>query len=171
MDVVAHLHNHNVVHRDIKPDNIIVRPDGGVALLDYGIVRQMEQMETSATVIGTRPYMSPEQVNGKSEQRSDIWAVGVVLYQMYTGRLPFEGNTEMELMENILHKEPIVPRALNPDITAQLERILIRSLRKNPDGRFMNAALMRDAMVSQVPGFRKNIKDLIPEEKPLPLVP
>jgi len=171
MDVVAHLHNHNVVHRDIKPDNIIVRPDGGVALLDYGIVRQMEQMETSATVIGTRPYMSPEQVNGKSEQRSDIWAVGVVLYQMYTGSFPFEGNTEMELMDNILHKEPIVPRALNPDITAQLEQILIRSLRKNPGGRFLNAALMRDAMVSQVPGFRKNIKDLIPEEKLLPLVP
>lgn len=171
MDVVAHLHNHNVVHRDIKPDNIIVRPDGGVALLDYGIVRQMEQMETSATVIGTRPYMSPEQVNGKSEQRSDIWAVGVVLYQMYTGSLPFEGNTEMELMENILHKEPIVPRALNPDITAQFEQILIRSLRKNPDGRFLNAAIMRDAMVSQVPGFRKNIKDLIPGEKLLPLVP
>jgi PAS domain S-box-containing protein len=171
MDVVAHLHNHNVVHRDIKPDNIIVRPDGGVALLDYGIVRQMEQMETSATVIGTRPYMSPEQVNGKSERRSDIWAIGVVLYQMYTGRLPFYGNTEMELMENILHKEVVVPRALNPDITAQMEEILLRSLRKNPDGRFTNAMVMRETIVSQVPGFKKNVKDLIPEEEPLPLVP
>jgi serine/threonine-protein kinase len=171
MDVVAHLHNHNIVHRDIKPDNIIVRPDGRVALLDYGIVRQMEQMETSATVIGTRPYMSPEQVNGKSEQRSDIWAIGVVLYQMYTGRLPFEGNTEMELMEHILHKEPIVPRALNSEITAQLEEIMIRSLRKNPGGRFQNAAIMKNTILSQVPGFRKNVKDLIPEEEPLPLVP
>lgn len=170
-DVVAHLHNHNVVHRDIKPDNIIIRPDGSVALLDYGIVRQMDQMETSATVIGTRPYMSPEQINGKSEQRSDIWAIGVVLYQMYTGRLPFEGNTEMELMENILHKEPIVPRALNPDITAQLEEIMIRSLRKNPDGRFPNAAIMKDALLSQVPGFRKNVADLIREEELVPLVP
>lgn len=170
-DVVAHLHNHNVVHRDIKPDNIIIRPDGSVALLDYGIVRQMDQMETSATVIGTRPYMSPEQINGKSEQRSDIWAIGVVLYQMYTGRLPFEGNTEMELMENILHKEPVVPRALNPDITAQLEEIMIRSLRKNPDGRFLNAAIMKDTMLSQVPGFRKNVNDLIREEELVPLVP
>ncbi len=170
-DVVAHLHNHNVVHRDIKPDNIIIRPDGSVALLDYGIVRQMDQMETSATVIGTRPYMSPEQINGKSEQRSDIWAIGVVLYQMYTGRLPFEGNTEMELMENILHKEPIVPRALNPDITAQLEEIMIRSLRKNPDGRFLNATIMKDTMLSKVPGFWKNVNDLIREEELVPLVP
>ena len=171
LDVVAHLHNHNVVHRDIKPDNIIVRPDGSVALLDYGIVRQMDQMETSATVIGTRPYMSPEQVNGKSEQRSDIWAIGVVLYQMYTGRLPFQGNTEMELMENILHKEVVVPRALNPDISAQLEEILIQSLRKNPEGRFINAAVMREEIISKVPEFKRNVKDLIPEEKPLPLVP
>ncbi|MCJ7501137.1 protein kinase [bacterium] len=120
MDVVSHLHDKDIVHRDIKPDNIIVRPDGTIVLLDYGIVRRMKEMETSATVIGTRPYMSPEQVNGKSERRSDIWALGVVMYQLYTGSLPFSGNTEMELMQNILNVEPASPRSLNPGLSAQM---------------------------------------------------
>lgn len=171
-DVVAHIHGHNVVHRDIKPGNIVIRPDGTVVLLDYGIVRQMEEAETSSTIIGTRPYMSPEQVNGKSERRSDIWALGVVLFQMYTGRLPFEGNTEMELMENILKVEPPTPRALNPEISAQLERILFLALRKRPEGRFDSAAQMRDSLVSEVPGFRRNVSDLITyEEEGAVLVP
>jgi serine/threonine-protein kinase len=171
-DVLAHIHDNNVVHRDVKPDNIIVRSDGTIVLLDYGIVRHMGEAETSATVIGTRPYMSPEQVNGRSERRSDIWALGVVLFQMYTGKLPFEGASEMELMENILNKEPPTPRTINPRIPAQLESILIRALRKRPEGRFSSATEMRDSLLSQVPGFRRNVLDLIRfEEKPEVLVP
>ncbi|UCF31418.1 MAG: protein kinase [bacterium] len=172
VDVVAHLHDHKIVHRDIKPNNIIVRPDGTVALLDYGIVRQMEEAETSSTIIGTRPYMSPEQVNGRSERRSDIWALGVVLFQMYTGHLPFDGVTELELMENILKQEPPTPRSLNPDIPAPMEAILIRALRKRPEGRFRNAAEMRASLLSQVPGFRDHVQDLLPvEDEPVFLVP
>ncbi|MGD8353381.1 MAG: protein kinase [Pseudomonadota bacterium] len=172
LDVITHLHDYNIVHRDVKPDNIIVRPDGTIVLLDYGIVRRMAEMETSATIIGTRPYMSPEQVNGKSERRSDIWALGVVLYNLYTGRLPFTGNTEMELMQNILNIEPASPRSLNPELSAQMESALIRALRKRPDSRFSSAREMRDYILSTVPGFKQNVSDLIREpEVPPTLVP
>jgi len=161
MDVTAHLHAHNIVHRDIKPDNIVVRPDGTLVLLDYGIVKTMTAEETSSTIIGTRPYMSPEQVNGESERRSDIWALGVVLYQIYTGSLPFTGNTEMELMNNILHMEAPIPRSLNPEIPAQMESILITALRKKPEGRFINAGQMRDEVLDKVPGFRGSVVGLL----------
>jgi len=172
MDVVSHLHDKNIVHRDIKPDNIIVRPDGTIVLLDYGIVKRMKEMETSATVIGTRPYMSPEQVNGKSERRSDIWAIGVVIFQMYTGSLPFSGSTEMELMQNILNVEPPSPRSLNPALSAQMESALIRTLRKRPQSRFNSAREMSNYIFSTVPGFKQNVMDLIREpEVPTTLVP
>jgi len=172
MDIVSHLHDNDIVHRDVKPDNIIVKPDGTVVLLDFGIVRRMGEMETSATVIGTRPYMSPEQVNGKSERRSDIWALGVVIFQMYTGSLPFFGTTEMELMQNILNVEPLSPRSLNPVLSAQMESALIRALRKRPQSRFNSAREMRDQILSTVPGFKRNVSDLIKEpEIPPTLVP
>jgi serine/threonine-protein kinase len=172
MDVVSHLHGRNIVHRDIKPDNIIVRPDGTLVLLDYGIVKRMGEKEISATVIGTRPYMSPEQVNGRSERRSDVWALGVVLYHLYTGRLPFYGNTELEIMEHILGREPALPRSIDPGLSAQLERVLIRALRKRPEGRYHGASEMRDEVLATIPGFKENVKDLIrhPEEAAL-LVP
>ena len=172
MDVISHLHDKDIVHRDVKPDNIIVRPDGTIVLLDYGIVRRMGEMETSATVIGTRPYMSPEQVNGKSERRSDIWAMGVVLFMMYTGSLPFSGNTEMELMQNILNVEPPGPRSLNRALSAQMESALLKALRKRPQSRFNSAREMRDQILSTVPGFKRNVTDLIREpELPPMLVP
>jgi len=172
MDVVSHLHDNGIVHRDIKPDNIIFRPDGTIVLLDYGIVRRMGEMETSSTVIGTRPYMSPEQINGKSERRSDIWAIGVVMFQIYTGSLPFSGNTEMELMQNILNIEPPGPRSLNPELSAQMESTLLKSLRKSPQSRYNSVRGMMDQILTTVPGFRSNVRDLIREpEAPPILVP
>jgi len=172
MDAAAHLHDHHIVHRDIKPENAVVGADGKLTLLDYGIVRRLSEEETSPTIIGTRPYMSPEQVNGRSERRSDVWGLGVVLYLMYTGSLPFSGNTEMELMENILKREPSSPRALNPNLPFQMERVLIKALRKRPEGRYHHAGEMRDEVLATVPGFRENVSDLIrqPEEPPV-LVP
>jgi serine/threonine-protein kinase len=172
MDVVSHLHDNGIVHRDIKPENIIFRPDGTIVLLDYGIVRRMGEMETSATVIGTRPYMSPEQINGKSERRSDIWAIGVVMFQIYTGSFPFSGNTEMELMQNILHVEPPGPRSLNPALSAQMESTLLKTLRKSPQSRFNSVRGMMNQILTTVPGFRSNVRDLIREpEAPPILVP
>ncbi len=166
LDVVAHLHRHDIVHRDIKPDNIIVRTDGGIVLLDFDIVRKMEELETSPTVIGTRPFMSPEQVNGKSERRSDIWALGVVMYRLYTGRMPFSGGTEMELMENILKVEPLTPRSIKSGLPASLEEIIIQALRKRPESRYQTADEIKEAMLSKLPGFRENVADLTDIQKP-----
>ena len=172
LDVTAHLHDHHIVHRDIKPDNIVISLAGNLTLLDYGIVRRITENDTSPTIIGTRPFMSPEQFNGKSERRSDVWALGVVLYLMYTGSPPFTGNTEMELMENILKREPPACRSLVPSLPVQMERVLFKALRKRPPGRFYNAGEMRDTVLKTVPGFRENVKDLIrEEEKPSVLVP
>ncbi len=166
LDVVAHLHKHDIVHRDIKPDNIIVGTDGKIVLLDFGIVRKMEELETSPTVIGTRPFMSPEQVNGKSERRSDIWALGVVMYRLYTGRMPFSGGTEMELMENILKTEPLTPRSIKSGIPASLEEIIFRALRKRPESRFQTAEEIKEAMLSRLPGFRENTAGITDIQEP-----
>lgn len=116
--------------------------------------------------------MSPEQINGKSERRSDIWAIGVVMFQIYTGSLPFSGNTEMELMQNILNIEPPGPRSLNPELSAQMESTLLKSLRKSPQSRYNSVRGMMDQILTTVPGFRSNVRDLIREpEAPPILVP
>lgn len=160
LDTVAHMHSYNIVHRDIKPENIMLRPNGQIVLLDFGIVRRMEDSDTSATVIGTRPFMAPEQVNGKSERRSDIWALGVVLYLLYTGRMPFSGATEMELMENILKVDPPSVRSINPDLPDTLDAIILRALEKEPDKRYQTAIMLRDDLIEKVPGFREHVVDL-----------
>jgi PAS domain S-box-containing protein len=170
MDITAHLHDNHIVHRDIKPDNIVIEPDGRLTLLDYGIVRRMSEQETSSTIIGTRPYMSPEQVNGRSERRSDVWALGVVLYYMYTGSMPFTGNTEMELMETIMKREPPSPRSLKPDLPYQMEQVLFKALRKRPEGRFHSAGEMRDTVLNTIPGFRENVVDLISQPEVAPVL-
>jgi serine/threonine-protein kinase len=166
LDILAHLHRHDIVHRDIKPANIIVGIDGEVVLLDFGIVRRIEELETSPTVIGTRPFMSPEQVNGKSERRSDIWSLGVVMYRLYTGSMPFSGSTELELMENILKSEPLTPRSVNSELPASLEAIIIRTLRKRPESRFQSADELKEAMLSKLSGFRENVADLTYRQEP-----
>ncbi|MEE8320081.1 MAG: protein kinase [bacterium] len=166
LDVLSHLHRHDIVHRDIKPANIIVGTDGEVVLLDFGIVRRIEELETSPTVIGTRPFMSPEQVNGKSERRSDIWSLGVVMYRLYTGRMPFSGSTELELIENILKSEPLTPRSVNRELPASLEAIIIQTLRKRPESRFQSADELKEAMLSKLSGFRENVADLTYRQEP-----
>ncbi len=171
-DTVAHLHDHGIVHRDLKPENLVLRPDGTLVLLDFGIARALGEVETSATVVGTWPYMSPEQIQGKSERRTDVWQAGVVLFRLYTGRLPFEGATEIDLMNNILEREPPTARSLNPALSGALELILMRALRKRPEGRYRTAAELRDDLVSRVPGFAGNVSDLVRVEQTFPpLVP
>ena len=106
IEVVAHAHKNRIMHRDIKPNNIIIQPNGNLKLLDFGAAKMLGEKEISATMVGSRPFMAPEQIMGQSERRSDIWAIGVLMYLLYTGELPFYSEVEKLLIDQILEQEP-----------------------------------------------------------------
>jgi serine/threonine protein kinase/Tfp pilus assembly protein PilF len=147
---LAAAHEAGVVHRDIKPENIMIRPDGYVKVLDFGIAKLTERsaddhpVETTAVlqtrqglVLGTAHYMSPEQARGqKVDGRSDIWSLGVVLYEMVGGSPPFRGGTPSDCIASILTKEPPPLSGVLPDVPLKLESILQKALRKNRDERY-----------------------------------
>ena len=151
---LAAAHDAGVVHRDIKPENIMVRPDGYVKVLDFGIAKLT--LQTDATdadraeptsllqtrpgfVLGTAHYMSPEQARGqKVDARSDIWSLGVVLYEMMAGTPPFRGESPSDCIAAILTAEPTALSTISPDVPTQLESILQKALRKNADERYQN---------------------------------
>jgi len=149
---LAAAHDAGVVHRDIKPENIMLRPDGYVKVLDFGISKLTEQkpasddnrVETTALlqtrpglVLGTAHYMSPEQARGqKVDARSDIWSLGVVLYEMVAGSPPFRGETPSDCIAAILTAEPAPLSSVSPDVPTKLESILQKTLRKNTDERY-----------------------------------
>src|SRR5258707_12438476 len=149
---LAAAHEAGVMHRDIKPENIMLRPDGYAKVLDFGIAKLTEQrlvsdeetLETTAAlqtrqglVLGTAHYMSPEQVRGqKVDARTDIWSLGVVLYEMVAGSPPFRGETPSDCIAAILTAEPAPLSSISPDVPAKLESILQKALRKNTDERY-----------------------------------
>src|SRR5216117_637133 len=149
---LAAAHQAGIVHRDIKPENIMLRPDGYVKVLDFGIAKLAEQRRASADhrvetttllqtrpglVLGTAHYMSPEQARGqKVDARSDIWSLGVVLYEMVAGSPPFRGETPSDCIAAILTAEPPPLSSVSPDVPARLESILQKALRKNTDERY-----------------------------------
>jgi serine/threonine protein kinase len=140
VDVVAFAHERNIIHRDIKPANVLVKSDGSVKLLDFGIAKELKTDSYSRTSVGTKPFMAPEQIMGRSEKRSDLWALGVLMYQLYTGYLPFYDELEKEMMEKILEVEPDPPREYNQEIEPAIEAVILKLLQKDPDRRYQSAA-------------------------------
>ncbi len=152
-DALARAHSAGIVHRDLKPANIIIDEDGRVKLLDFGLAKLTEKTVDSeaatatmttedaplteeGSIVGTVAYMSPEQAEGREvDARSDIFSFGSVLYEMVTGRRPFEGATKMSTISAILQKEPPPPGGLAPNLPAELEKIILRCLRKDRDRR------------------------------------
>ena len=135
---LGHAHQHGVTHRDVKPANILVKSDGTTKVVDFGIAHlEMTSMTKSGMFIGTVYYASPEQINNtKVDSRSDIFAVGVVIYEFLTYGKPFDGPTIVTIINQVLNKEPAPLRQLVPDIPAELEAIISRCLRKDPDERY-----------------------------------
>ncbi|MFH1807327.1 MAG: protein kinase [Pseudomonadota bacterium] len=139
----------NIIHRDISPQNILVAFSGNVKLVDFGIAKASTQIaQTRAGVLkGKYAYMSPEQVRGdKIDSRSDIFAVGIVMYEFLTGQRPFERETSLKTLKAIVQEKPLNPRELNPEVPIEVVRILSRALEKNPDRRYPNGQEMQLAI-------------------------
>jgi serine/threonine-protein kinase len=144
-------HRKGVVHRDIKPHNVMADADGRLKVTDFGIARAgVSQMTEAGSIIGTAQYLSPEQARGSPvDQRSDLYSVGVVLYEMLTGKTPFTGDTPVEIAMKHLSDPPRPPSVDRPDIPPDLDMIVLRALAKNPDDRFQTAEEM-DAELDRV---------------------
>jgi serine/threonine protein kinase len=139
VEAITYMHNHGVVHRDIKSNNIKIGLDGRVKLLDFGIAKSESSpgLTETGSVIGTLEYLSPEQLmGGTADARSDIWALGVLLYEMVTGRVPFQAITLGELCEKIKKVRYAPPSVLNPTVAQDVSAVIARCLRKNPTDRY-----------------------------------
>ena len=151
---LVYAHQANVVHRDIKPGNMMLTPDGVVKLMDFGIARPGNEagMTITGTTLGSLNYMSPEQVKGETvDARSDLYSVGLSLYEIVTGRLPFRGDSGYSLMVAQLQQAPEPPIVLRPDLPKPINDIILMVLAKEPEKRFQSATAFRNALKSALP--------------------
>src|ERR1700686_1717708 len=138
-------HDRNIVHRDIKPGNLMLTPDDTVKVTDFGTAKilQFGTVQQTAHVMGTPSYMSPEQVKGKIvDGRSDIFALGVVLYEMVTGEKPFPGQHITTVIYKIVNEEPVPPKQVDPTIHAGISAVVMKALAKDPDVRYQSCREM-----------------------------
>jgi serine/threonine-protein kinase len=144
LEALEYIHANGVAHRDLKPENIMVDDEGNLKLIDFGIAgdtaaRRLTYANFTAT-LGTPNYISPEQVKGKrGDGRSDLYSVGVILYEMLTGKLPFSGPTPMAAMNERLLNHPVPPRVADPSVSPQLQEVIYRALERDPRNRYPSA--------------------------------
>jgi len=146
-DALDHVHTHGVAHRDLKPENIMVSDDDEIHLIDFGIAASVGARRLTfshfSQSMGTPDYISPEQVRGKrGDARSDIYALGVMLYEMLTGVMPFSGPNPFAVMNDRLLNQPVPPRELEPSISPQLQEIMYRAMEREPKNRYASAREM-----------------------------
>lgn len=177
-EALQHAHENNIVHRDIKPQNILITKGGRAKLTDFGIAREATTatLTQTDTIVGSVHYLSPEQARGDTaDPRSDIYSLGIVLYEMVTGVLPFRGETPIGVALKHIQESPAQPSSLNPSIPPALERIIIRAMSKNPVDRYQSAKdmsidlerLSGAAIVESKHGVDEFATRVIPTVRPL----
>ena len=147
---VERAHRMGIVHRDLKPSNIFITGAHEIKLMDFGVAKILanKELTQSGSMIGTLMYISPEQISGKdADFRSDIYALGITLFEAVTGKLPFDKKTDYEYMDAHLHAQPPQPSSIQADIPKELEAVILKAIEKDPDKRFQNALEFRSALI------------------------
>jgi serine/threonine protein kinase len=148
-EALEHAHQQGVIHRDVKPSNVLLQDNRWVQLMDFGLAKMMtgtSNITVSGTGVGTPDYMSPEQAQGRPiDQRTDIYSLGVVVYQMLTGEVPFHAETPMAVMLKHIAESPPPPRTKNPDISPEIEQVVLKALAKTREDRYAHAVEFADA--------------------------
>jgi beta-lactam-binding protein with PASTA domain/tRNA A-37 threonylcarbamoyl transferase component Bud32 len=152
-------HRNGIVHRDVKPGNVMITPQGTVKVMDFGIARAVSDsaatMTSTAAVIGTAQYLSPEQARGEGvDARSDVYSAGCLLYELATGTPPFTGDSPVSVAYQHVREDPRTPSSINPEIPPELDSILLKAMSKNPANRYQSAADMRADLLRAVAGQR-----------------
>jgi eukaryotic-like serine/threonine-protein kinase len=156
-----HAHELQIIHRDLKPENVMLVPDDTgndyAVVMDFGLAKErradpaIAKLTATGIILGTPEFMSPEQIRGKAlDARSDIYALGIVAFEMFTGKLPFQGRNAQEMMIARLRSQAIPVRQLRPDVPAPVEKALTKALQTNPDDRFTTALEFAEALTSEV---------------------
>jgi serine/threonine protein phosphatase PrpC len=151
-EALEHMHGKTVIHRDLKPQNIMLCRDGSIRIMDFGIAKAAGMRRITFTgfspAMGTPDYMAPEQVKGKrGDERTDIYSLGAILYELVTGSVPFEGANPFLIMNARLTGDPVAPRKLNPAISEQLEETILHAMERNPAERFASATALADELL------------------------
>lgn len=152
---LEYAHNKGIIHRDLKPANIIISEEGRLKLLDFGIahVKEMD-LTTPGMILGTYSYMSPEQAIGTNiDHRSDIFSLGIIMYEILTGEKPFKKDSEHEVTEKIISEKPVRPRKLNTSIPRRVSRTIMKCLKKKPKKRFQNMGYLKERLEKYVRKF------------------
>src|SRR5580704_5455193 len=178
LDALSYAHKQNIIHRDIKPANMMITPEGVVKLMDFGIARSNKDgsLTSTGTTLGSLNYMPPEQVRGESaDARSDIYSFGASLYEMLTGKLPFDTDSQYALMTAQLNTDPPPPITLRSDLPPALNQIIMMCMAKDPEKRFQSADALRAALktvpVSALPPARTTaVPGNAPSSTPAPAV-